>query len=313
MKNILIYGTSRKAVSHLGALALEYKVLGFIDSNINLRGSKLFQLPIYHYQDLSALKYDLIVIASSYCQQIQDTLLSLGINNAVNIDKLDKVIQLQQEFVGEEIKHRKIEVTQIPLVSLRDSHISHTRLIENRAELLKLLPKQGICAELGVANGDFSRQILELNQPCELHLIDVWQSDRYNEHLFDNVTSMFKSQIDSCQVIIHRHLSQDAVHNFPDEYFDWIYIDTTHTYPQTKLELELYSKKVKSEGIIAGHDYSMGNWVSGYKYGVIEAVYEFCVNNGYTMKYLTMDLAEAQSFAIFKEESNNPGGFYGPA
>ncbi len=180
MKNILIYGTSKKAINHLGALALKYKVLGFVDSNPNLKGSQLFQLPVYHSEDLHTLTYDLIVIASSYYQQIQEKLLSSGIKNAINLDDLSSVIQLQQEFIEEQRKHRKIEVSQIPLVPLQDFHIHKTKLIENRTKLLELIPRGGICAELGVANGDFSQQILQINQPRELNLIDVWQSDRYN-------------------------------------------------------------------------------------------------------------------------------------
>ncbi len=300
MKKILIYGTSKKAISHLGALALHYEVQGFIDSNPSLKGSELFQRPVYHSEDLHALTYDLIVIASSYYQQILETLSYLGIENVINIDDLYSVMQLQQEFIEGQIKHRKIEVSQIPLVPLQDLHIHKTQLIENRTKLLELIPSGGICAELGVANGDFSQQILQINQPSELNLIDVWQCERYNVALYNNVISKFESQIKDGQVKIHRQYSQDSVDNFPDEYFDWIYIDTTHAYAQTKLELEIYSKKVKPGGIIAGHDYSMGNWSSGYKYGVIEAVHEFCVTHDYEIKYLTMDIQEMQSFAIIK-------------
>ena len=38
-------------------------------------------------------------------------------------------------------------------------------------------------------------------------------------------------------------------------FFDFIYIDTTHQYDQTVLELELAYKKIKNNGIVAGHDY----------------------------------------------------------
>lgn len=50
--------------------------------------------------------------------------------------------------------------------------------------------------------------------------------------------------------------------------------------------------------MIAGHDYTIGNWVEGYRYGVIEAVHEFCVENDWRISYLTVDTTEGRSFAI---------------
>jgi predicted O-methyltransferase YrrM len=84
---------------------------------------------------------------------------------------------------------------------------------------------------------------------------------------------------------------------FDNGYFDWVYIDTDHSYKLTRQELEICRDKVKDGGIIAGHDYHMGNWVEGHKYGVIEAVYSFCVDFEWEIIYLTSDIIEA-SFAI---------------
>ena len=44
----------------------------------------------------------------------------------------------------------------------------------------------------------------------------------------------------------------------------------------------------------------MGNWASGYKYGVIEAVAEFCVKRNWKIAYVTADYTENPSFAIRK-------------
>ncbi len=66
----------------------------------------------------------------------------------------------------------------------------------------------------------------------------------------------------------------------------------------TREELVKYAPKVKHNGIIAGHDYTMGNWDSLNKYGVIEAVHEFCVKYGWELVYLTVEPTENQSFAI---------------
>ena len=47
-----------------------------------------------------------------------------------------------------------------------------------------------------------------------------------------------------------------------------------------------------------GHDYVMGNWRKSGKYGVIEAVAEFCVNRSWKLIYWTADFTENNSFAI---------------
>ena len=40
------------------------------------------------------------------------------------------------------------------------------------------------------------------------------------------------------------------IFDFKDDYFDWIYIDTDHSYPTTIGELEAYAPKIKENGII---------------------------------------------------------------
>ena len=99
---------------------------------------------------------------------------------------------------------------------------------------------------------------------------------------------------------MHIGNSIDLLTEFEDNYFDWIYIDTNHSYNTTKNELEVAAKKVKDNGLICGHDYIMGNWTSGYKYGVIEALHEFCVLYNWEIIYLTIEQSIPPSFAIRK-------------
>ena len=102
-------------------------------------------------------------------------------------------------------------------------------------------------------------------------------------------------------------LSTDTALEFEDGYFDMIYIDTDHSYATTRDELAAYLPKMKPDGIIAGHDYSLGNWVTGYRYGVIEAVHEFCVAHDWELLYLTAEPLERQSFAIRKIAKDHRG------
>lgn len=185
-------------------------------------------------------------------------------------------------------------------VELGDEYFVNTKVLSNRERLLEYMPKNGVVAELGVNEGDFSEKILSTTNPKKLHLIDVWASKRYHEGLYSSVKKRFSSQIESNLVEINRGLSIEAVNSFSDNYFDWIYIDTDHSYSTTKAELELYAPKMKEGGIIAGHDFSRGSWYNIVRYGVIEAVYEFCEKNKWEVLYLSMENKGSKSFAIRK-------------
>jgi hypothetical protein len=197
-------------------------------------------------------------------------------------------------------KRRETIDSSIPKAELKEKNFINLRVLKDRDQLLKLMPKNGIVAELGVDKGVFSKRILELCEPQKLHLIDVWDSERYHKGLKLEIEEIFQRQIFNKRVEINFGYSTEVSSIFPNEYFDWIYIDTDHSYQLTKLELEMYSSKIKPGGIIAGHDFKMGNWVNQIRYGVIEAVYEFCVANDWEIIFITMNLSENQSFAIRK-------------
>ena len=197
-------------------------------------------------------------------------------------------------------ENNRINTLLVPKYAIQQETIQNTKLLLSREELLKLLPKEGVVAELGVDEGHFSEIILEICKPQKLHLIDVWESERYNQNKRKSVEENLKAQIDSGIVQIDLGYSTVVGNKFQNNYFDWIYIDTDHSYQTTIDELKVYSSKVKEDGIIAGHDYIIGNWDGMRRYGVIEAVYEFCSKNSWEIIYLTMEHDNHPSFAIRK-------------
>lgn len=204
-----------------------------------------------------------------------------------------------KSFILPTVKKMNTKASQaIPIFELSEMHIKNAKLLTTREELLELLPKGGIVAELGVDEGEFSKSILGINKPKKLHLVDFWGSKRYNQDKRRKVETRFKKNIEANNLEINLGLSTEVVKGFQDNYFDWIYIDTSHSYKTTIEELELYRSKIKSNGFIAGHDYVMGNWDGMVRYGVIEAVYEFCVKYNWEIIFLTTELNESLSFAI---------------
>lgn len=58
-------------------------------------------------------------------------------------------------------------------------------------------------------------------------------------------------------IIVHHDFStsSDLIKSFPDNFFDFIYIDGDHSYKGAKSDLTNYYSKVRRGGVLAGHDY----------------------------------------------------------
>jgi len=117
-------------------------------------------------------------------------------------------------------------------------------------------------------------------------LIDPWkfQSDplfastlyggekgRNQEHMeciYNNIVKKFAGKKN---VTIHRSGSLDCLHQFPENYFDWIYLDGDHRYEYVIEELRQFYCKIKPGGFVAGDDYARckANWTRD---GVTRAV-----------------------------------------
>lgn len=203
------------------------------------------------------------------------------------------------EYYSDFLKERVKEEKQIPKVNLEQKHIQHLEVLINRKELLKKLPKAAVCSELGVNEGEFSQQILSITEPAKLHLIDAWgNATRYHDGLKLLVAEKLDKEIKAGVVEINVGFSTEVLSTIPDKYFDWVYLDTDHSYHVTANELHILKDKVKEDGIIAGHDYIIGNWEGNCRYGVIEAVHELCVKDNWELIYTTINNSEMPSFAI---------------
>jgi len=143
--------------------------------------------------------------------------------------------------------------------------------------LLESMPKNSICAEVGVLQGDFSKRILQITKPKILHLIDAWkvttgeiykttplvleQDQNKMDGKYEKVLKRFRFEIENGQVILEKGYSQEILKKFEDNYFDWVYIDANHTYEFVKRDLETSYPKIKHGGFITGDDYGYeGKW-----------------------------------------------------
>ncbi|MDA7948236.1 MAG: class I SAM-dependent methyltransferase [Hyphomicrobiaceae bacterium] len=186
-----------------------------------------------------------------------------------------------------------------PSTVLEERHTRTCKVLPSRMHLLDQLPQDGVVAEIGVAFGDFTNRIMERNKPRKLHLVDAWETERFRAGL-EQLRGRFADEISNGAIEINQGLSIERMTEFPDGYFDWVYIDTDHSYPTTREELHLAARKVKPGGYIAGHDFTSGNPVRAVPYGVIEACNEFCVDESWSYAFLTLEPSGHFSFALLE-------------
>jgi hypothetical protein len=166
---------------------------------------------------------------------------------------------------------------------------------DRRHFLLRLLPRGSAGAEIGVWKGDFSALVLARVRPRLLHLIDPWafldeepyrvaryggglaKGQRDMDEIYEQVRRRFAKPLATGVVRLHRSPSAEAAGSIEDGSLDWVYIDGNHLYEFVRRDLELFSAKVKSGGLIAGDDYGEAGW---WEDGVSRAVDEFVVETG---------------------------------
>jgi hypothetical protein len=172
-----------------------------------------------------------------------------------------------------------------------------------RTQILRFLPENCEVAEIGVASGDFSQDILAQTKPRKLHLIDPWERQERSDYAqdpsnvstleqdgrFDAVRARFGAEIDRGIVAVHREYSKNAAVNFADGQLDWVYIDGMHTVEAAYDDLVTYAPKIREEGFIIGHDYTNHVQARAWNFGVVEAVNRFVLERGYEFVALTME------------------------
>ncbi|MBL8552418.1 MAG: class I SAM-dependent methyltransferase [Hyphomonadaceae bacterium] len=151
-----------------------------------------------------------------------------------------------------------------PSPPLPQGLVEQCRVCASREDLLLRLPKGGRIAEVGVETGAFSRRILQVAEPRELHLIDLD---------FSRIDAAVRADP---RAILHKAPSSVAIASFPDDHFDWIYIDADHSYPGVRRDIEAAAAKVAPGGYLVFNDFAHIDPGLGL-YGVHRAVVEFAL------------------------------------
>lgn len=204
-------------------------------------------------------------------------------------DRLSHV-QRKLERTEERLEQRRAKLADLEeRIGLAQERLDRKRLRLKalvRDDLLASMPRESVCAEIGVDEGRFSQRILEIVKPRRLHLIDPWSD--VHEDKYGGVISKFAQAIQAGQVEVHRETSRAAADRFEKASLDWVYIDGNHTYDYVREDLELYFPRVRPGGHVAGDDY--GNKA----YGVQRAVDEFVAGRADAV----LEVMDANQFVI---------------
>lgn len=165
---------------------------------------------------------------------------------------------------------------------------SDLSLVSGR-ELLPLIENMNnpIGIEIGVDEAVTSAYLLENVPNLVLHGIDPykgyidWNGNDLNQNEREFTFDKMKRRLEkfSDRFVLHRKTSNDAVNDFEDDSYDFIFIDGIHEYDQVTKDCNNYWSKIKKDGIFSGHDYKAVKEVG-------KAVDDFAAKIGATVNYL---------------------------
>lgn len=188
------------------------------------------------------------------------------------------------------------EINKIAEDFLKEKRSNHHRDHFFPMMINKLGLEHGV--EIGTDKGEFANHILERSKIKTLTCIDPWIDDFGSDHrpgFFDKNGSVrmqtaaetLAKHIGAGRCFLHRGFSRDAANDWTRT-IDFLYIDGDHSLEGIFTDLYSWVPKVRTGGIIAGHDYKDGP-KSGMKdffgeqlpYKVKTVVDNFCQQYGY--------------------------------
>lgn len=141
----------------------------------------------------------------------------------------------------------------------------------------------GVGAEVGVLEGFLSDKVLKFLHPDHYYLVDPYKAYKdttgelnFGQDVWDAICGMAQDRLKEygSKVEFVRKSSVIAAKEFPDAWFDWVYIDADHKKNALIADIEAWLPKVKSGGLIGGHDYDEASVASAVgdicaKYGIV--------------------------------------------
>lgn len=195
-----------------------------------------------------------------------------GLRTALGLrkDKKAKLSPKPTPFNNNPVKRKdpgaRLYAAHPPLKQI-ETEINH-RVDKRRKLAATLLPKGGIGAEIGVFTGLFSPHLTEATEAKKVFLVDPWHTifgEHYppwgpytangqleTKYAIEAVKARTEHLGNRVEIVVAKSL--DWLATLPDDFLDFVYLDTTHAYKDTLDELDAIFPKLKEHGIVMCDD-----------------------------------------------------------
>lgn len=131
-----------------------------------------------------------------------------------------------------------------------------------RVDLAKMLGEFGlnVGVEIGTRFGDYAKILLDANPACQLTCVDPWmaynnRSKQWQDDSYQRALNLLQPYIQQGRCELCRRPSMEAVGSWSDNSLDFVFIDGNHDFDFAMEDIIYWSKKVKTGGVVAVHDY----------------------------------------------------------
>lgn len=165
---------------------------------------------------------------------------------------------------------------------------------------LNKLGLHGTGVEVGTHRGEFAAKILQHWTEGNLYCVDPWEDlPEYKEqakYLWDSTSrnqdlQNFISLVEPFYPRCHwfQTTSKEAADRlFEDGELDFVYLDGNHEEPYVTEDIHLWWPKIKSGGLLAGHDIVCVNEVNhGWSQYIQPAVFKFAESQGLDVYFIS--------------------------
>jgi len=154
-----------------------------------------------------------------------------------------------------------------------------------------------IGCEVGVREGRNAGEMIQKIPGLMLYLVDPYKNHssarrKYSEKHYDRTQRRAHQRLDKLNVKFFEMFSEQAVEFVEDNSLDFVYIDADHDYDFAMQDIIIWSRKVRSGGIVSGHDYYLSRR-HGHR-GVTHAVIDYSKMLYISPWFLTSSREEAK-------------------
>mgnify|MGYP001300021784 CR=1 FL=1 len=169
--------------------------------------------------------------------------------------------------------------------------MSDPRRIRFFGNYLNNLNRKSLAVEIGVHQGEYLFAMVNYCKSVKWFGVDPYTvyktfSDRFTmppqeewSTLYTNICQSISTCPDKHRIKLLRKKSSEALNDTPND-LDFVYIDGDHNYEAVGEDIKLWEPKIRTGGILAGHDYNKSK--DRYRKifsGVIQAVDEYAAAN----------------------------------